>query len=346
MLHSGQAMKRLFQNANAWIAALLVLTLPLGAEAKGRSGGSRSSSSSSHSYSSSRSSSGSSRSYSSGSGKSYSSSGSGKSYSSGSLWSDSNRHGYGSGSSYASGSGRLFSSGSSKDGAPAKSTSAASKAPSSSGFSFDNAAARAKKEEVSRNQYNQFKQSQGGTATASSSDRSGVYVRPPSIPSTSQTTYRPRLYVPNTIILSQRPARLYGVFSPYWYRPVVVYNDPYGSLFWWWLLDQSIDDRAWWAYHHRYDMDSARYQALMASDQQLQARVAQLEAQQVARDPNYTPRKVDQDLMYSDQAVARAQANRPTTMGVITFWVFAVPMALGVCAVFIWLIWFKRWKTA
>ncbi len=74
-------------------------------------------------------------------------------------------------------------------------------------------------------------------------------------------------------------------------RPVVIYHDPYNSLFWWWLLDRSLDDRAWWAYHHRYDMDPARYQALVAQDQQLEARVEQLEAQQAPRDPSLHARR-------------------------------------------------------
>jgi len=30
---------------------------------------------------------------------------------------------------------------------------------------------------------------------------------------------------------------------------------------------------------------------------------------------------------------------------VISFWVFGIPLALGFCAFFIWLIWFKRWQT-
>ena len=136
------------------------------------------------------------------------------------------------------------------------------------------------------------------------------------------------------------------MFNPYSSRPWVVYHDPYSSLFWWWLLDRSLDDRAWWAYHHRYDMDPARYQALVATDQQLEARVEQLEAQQAPRDPNYVPAGLDRDLMYSDQYVARAYSNRPTMLGVIAFWVLGVPMALAFVAFFIWLIWFKRWQTA
>ncbi len=140
--------------------------------------------------------------------------------------------------------------------------------------------------------------------------------------------------------------RTYNVFNPYWTRPTVIYHDPYNSFFWWWLLDRSLDDRARWAYHHRYDMDPARYQALVANDQPLEARVAELEAQQAPREPDYVPTGLDRDLMYSDQYVTRSYSNRPTTSGQFAFWVLAIPTALGVSAFFIWLIWFKRWQTA
>jgi hypothetical protein len=93
-------------------------------------------------------------------------------------------------------------------------------------------------------------------------------------------------------------------------------------------------------------MDPARYQALVASDQQLEARVETLEAQQSPRDPNYVPGGLDRDLMYSDHYVARAYSNRPTALGVVAFWLLAVPTAVGVSGLFIWLVWFKRWQTA
>jgi len=125
-----------------------------------------------------------------------------------------------------------------------------------------------------------------------------------------------------------------------------MYHDPYNSFFWWWLLDRALDDRASWAYHHRYDMDPARYQALVAHDQQLEQRVAQLEAEQVPRNPNYTPPGVDQDLMYSDRHVTKAYTNRPTASGRIVFWVLGVPLAAGACGFFVWLIFFKRWQPA
>jgi hypothetical protein len=136
------------------------------------------------------------------------------------------------------------------------------------------------------------------------------------------------------------------VFNPYAARPVVIYRDPYDSLFWWWLLDRPLEERAYWTYHHRYDMDPARYQALVANDQQLETRVEQLEAQQTARDPNYVPAGLTQDLMYSDRYVAHAYSNRPTPAGAVAFWVLGAPVLLGFTALFIWLVWFKRWQPA
>jgi hypothetical protein len=163
----------------------------------------------------------------------------------------------------------------------------------------------------------------------------------------SSRSYRRWTYVPDTVVIQTRPTRIWSVFQPYWYRPMVVYHDPYSSFFWWWLLDRSIEDQAWWAYHHRYDMDQARYQALLASNQQLQARVEQLETQQpVPRDSTYTPTNLDRDLMYSDQYVNQSYNNRPTAAGRIAFWAFAVPGAIGACWFFIWLIWLKRWQIA
>ncbi len=157
---------------------------------------------------------------------------------------------------------------------------------------------------------------------------------------------RSTVYIPDTVTISTRPVRIYNYYSPYYSRPWVAYNDPYNSFFWWWLLDRSLDDRAYWAYHHRYDMDPARYDALMATDQQLETRVAQLEAQQAPRDATYVPPGIDRDLMYSDQYVTHNYHNRPTSAGVIFFWILAVPCALVIVGFFIWLIWFKRWQTA
>jgi hypothetical protein len=228
-------------------------------------------------------------------------------------------------------------------------------------FTFDQAAARARKEEASQSKFTQFKEAQLPPPTAPtevarstalsveplpSSDAPSYRVQPPPLPVSSGRSYQSATYVPDAGTLSSRSVRFYNVFNPYASRPVVIYHDSYNSLFWWWLLDRSLDDRASWAYHHRYDMDPARYQALVANNQELETRVEQLEVQQAPRDPNYTPPGVDQDLMYSDRHVTQAYSNRPTTSGVVAFWLLAAPTALAVSGFFIWLIWFKRWQTA
>ena len=171
---------------------------------------------------------------------------------------------------------------------------------------------------------------------------------PPPVTTTrsADDSYRRRVYVPDRDTIFTRPARGYSVFYPYVSRPVVVYQDPFNSFFWWWLLDRTLDDRAAWAYHHRYEMDPARYQSLVATNQQLEQRISQLEAQQVPRDPNYVPPGIDRDLMYSDHAVAKTYANRPTHSGRIAFWVVAIPLAAGAGYFLVWLVFLKRWQTA
>ena len=284
--------------------------------------------------------------------KSFSSS-SGKSYSASSSQDDDNRRGYSSAKSYTSGAGHTFSSSSGTESATAVAAPAKKPAPVSnpSSFTFDTAAARARKEEASKQDFTRFKDSQLPRPNApsdisrSTANTPSYKVTPPPVPGSSDRPYRPRVYIPDAVTLSSRPVRIYNVFNPYYSRPVVVYHDPYNSFFWWWLLDRSLDDRAWWTYHHRYDMDPARYEALVANDQQLEARVAQLEAQQAPRDPDYTPPGLDRDLMYSDRHVDRAYSNRATTSGKVAFWLFGIPLAIGASGFFIWLIWFKRWPT-
>ena len=288
--------------------------------------------------------------------------GSGRSYSSGSSWSDSGRHSYTSARSYSSGAGHTFTSPFVNHDLALATPSQPKSEPDSRApsFTFDQAAARARREEASGAKFKQFKESQlplpaspseVARSTAPSAvpnsvpDAPSYRVKAPPLPVSPGGSYQSIAYVPDASTLSSRPVRIYNVFNPYTSRPVVIYRDPYNSLFWWWLLDRSLDDRAWWAYHHRYDMDPARYQALVAQDQQLEARVEQLEAQQTPRDPNYTPPGVDRDLMYSDRYVEQTYSNRPTTMGVVAFWVLAIPTALAVSGFFIWLIWFKRWQT-
>jgi hypothetical protein len=386
ILRESKGMNRGMQKLKCWLAVMLLASGVLSrSEAKSyssggshsysshssSSGGSHSFSSGSHSFSSGG---GSTRTSSSGGGSHNSSStftpsrssgsspgssksfnsGGGKSYSSGSSGSDNDRRGYSSGKSYSSSDEHIFKTAAGKANAsPVSPVRKAASDSGSSGLTYDTAAARARKEEASKKEFTRFKDSQlpnangPGSGSRPGSDSSSYGGKPPIIGGGGGGgAYRGGRYIPDSYTLSTRPVRIYNVYNGYYSRPWVTYSDPYNSFFWWWLLDRSLDDRAYWAYNHRYDMDPARYQALLAHDQQLEARISDLEGQQVARDPTYVPAGLDRDLMYSDHYVARAYNNRPTTGGRVAFWVLGLPLAAGMCGFFIWLIWFKRWQTS
>ena len=153
-------------------------------------------------------------------------------------------------------------------------------------------------------------------------------------------------------------------YPTYYSRPLVVYNDPYNSFFWLWLLDRSADDRAYWAYHHSYDMDPARYQELLTRDGQLEARIRQLEQQKVPRDPTYTPPALrdNTDLMYADDYVdavynpqpvpvaspGRSYSSRSSgdgsVFGRVFFWMFLILMIGAFIGLGVWLVFYKRWN--
>jgi hypothetical protein len=134
--------------------------------------------------------------------------------------------------------------------------------------------------------------------------------------------------------------------------PVVVYRDPYSSLFWLWLLQQDLDRQARWAYHHRHVMDERRYHDLLARDNRLQSRIEELEAEDLPRDPTQVPEGVDPDLVYSDEYVEAVYNPQPPPAlpprplpetaddGGSVWMVFVV---IGVIAFLIWLVFIKRW---
>jgi hypothetical protein len=128
--------------------------------------------------------------------------------------------------------------------------------------------------------------------------------------------------------------------------PVVVYHDPYSNWFWWWLLTRDQNTRAAWAYNHQTDMDPARYRDLLAKDQQLEARIRDLEAKKQPRDPTYSPAGVDPDLMYDDgfvEAAVNPQPAPPPPSRTLPGAVWRILFILAVMAFLVWLVFIKRW---
>lgn len=288
-----------------------------------------SSSSSGKSYSSS------SKSYSSpsSSGKSYSSSrksssspsyksSSGKTYSSGSPSTSSSKSGYSSSPtrstpststpSYSSSSGRSYSSG-------AKSSSSAkpetSKKPSSGGW-FDELS-HSGKEQDSKNTYSppspppappkiSYKTPTGATREYDYGGSSEKLKE-----SVNYDRYQ------------RYDNRNRETFSRYANQPIAgttTYNDPINIWFWMWLMDQSLDSKANWAYNHRSEIDDARYNELLAKNVGLKEKIAELEKTGVNKNTGYVPPGLenDPDLQYNKDYVE--QVTNPVNWDSIFFW--------------------------
>lgn len=138
---------------------------------------------------------------------------------------------------------------------------------------------------------------------------------------------------------------------------VVLYNDPYHTLLNYWLMQRAAEERARWVYNHRDSMDPRRYQDLREKDRQLEERVRELEATQTPREPAYTPKGIDPDLVYNERYAEAAynpkkvespppepeptvpQPPRPSIL-------LRVLTVLGLVALFafvVWLVFIKRW---
>jgi hypothetical protein len=147
----------------------------------------------------------------------------------------------------------------------------------------------------------------------------------------------------------QRERQFYGSYWNGWYsaRPIYYYHDPFSNLFWYWLMSQSFNTQAQWAYNHRDMMDDARYRDLLAHDARIEQEIRSLEQQGVRPDPTHTPQAMPPDLMYDDNYVQavynpQPQAGRPAGAGFIHS-LSRFLLIVGVILALMWLVFFKRW---
>jgi hypothetical protein len=136
-------------------------------------------------------------------------------------------------------------------------------------------------------------------------------------------------------------------FGPYTGLPGGSYHDPFSTWFWLWLMAQNLDVQSRWMYHHRHEMDEARYRDAIQKNKELQERIEKLERDGEKRDPGYTPPGVDTDLMYSDEYAEAAYnpqgiALDELILGAFRFLVRSA-LFLGITFFLIWFVFFKRW---
>ena len=265
----------------------------------------------------------------------------GGSYSSGSKSSSSSRSSGSSSRSYSSSSsGKSYSSGS-----KSSPSSSGSKSGSSSGFKSSSSSSSSKG-------FSFFGKAEKAQAKANSKETFAKYK------STQQN--RPDSWQPAGYdYLKSQPKETYAtrttrqqtVFKTYVSQPMqpqVVYRDTWNPYFWMWMMDHR-DRQAEWVYNHRSEISDERYKELTAKNKDLEAQVKALEDKKVAKDPNYAPKEIDKDLMYSDDYVkaVQEQADEPKDDASDFNWflwllVFPASIAFGGWAIYA--IFFKKRK--
>lgn len=137
--------------------------------------------------------------------------------------------------------------------------------------------------------------------------------------------------------IASRATRQSSTFSGY--SPAGSYSDSISPFFWGFLLSQSLQSQAAWAYHHKDEMSEERYRDLVAKNAALGAELEKLKGQE--KDPNYTPKGVDPDLMYKEEVVAEEPE---MSWGQIRQLVARVLGAVFLLGGSIWLVFFKKWR--
>ena len=135
--------------------------------------------------------------------------------------------------------------------------------------------------------------------------------------------------------------RASGFYGGYYGHPVY-YNDHFSPFLWGWIMSDAMNShqRAIWMYNHQSDMDSSRYQAMLAKDASLQAEINALKAQNAVRDPSYVPPQMQDnpDVMFNKEFVEAsynpvATAPKSTWFGFL-FWTVTILTVGGILVYF------------
>lgn len=177
----------------------------------------------------------------------------------------------------------------------------------------------------------QQQQETRGAATQASAPRTSDHFRSNSS-STGQQRIRDLKRDLNYERMQNRELRAQQFYGPRYYNSPapMMYHDSFNPWFWMWLMNQNHSTRAETIYHHRDEMDPERYKELLAKDAALEAKVKELEAQGVKKDPSYVPPELkdNKDLMYSDAAV-KAAYDEDHSSSFPWFWTIVVVVVVG-----------------
>jgi hypothetical protein len=127
-------------------------------------------------------------------------------------------------------------------------------------------------------------------------------------------------------------------------QPIIYVGGGYSSLFWYSMLDWSLERRAAWLYHNQYTIDSALYNQQL-QNAELRVEIERLKARNVSVNKSYVDPEFNNnvDLMYDDNYVQAVYNPKIVTS---TSWYTGLMIFLIFCGLFllIWVLFFKKFN--
>lgn len=230
---------------------------------------------------------------------------------------------------------------------------------------FDSAANNARQQEESAKKFkasttpkSEYKTPTGQTVAINSND-AGV--------KTIRQNLDPERYATRSTRVEHHYHNYYGDrYGYYRTQPYVYVGGGYDSIFWYAMMDWSLERRAMWMYNHQNTINQQLYAQQMADNAQLRAEVEALKLRGQAVNPHYVDPEftADPDVMYSEDYVNAAYNPEPepvvstppvgrgivheqrvlvqsSGMGWILLYVFG---GLGLTALFVYIVFIHDWK--
>ena len=128
-------------------------------------------------------------------------------------------------------------------------------------------------------------------------------------------------------------------------RPYIDIGGGYSPIFWYMMMDWSMERRAQWMYNNQSNMNQQLYQQELAKNAQLRTQVESLKTKG-APDPTYVDPefKNDPDLQYSDEFVAAAYNPESSNVGLVFLWILGGICLSSILFLAYYLVFVKDWK--
>ena len=197
--------------------------------------------------------------------------------------------------------------------------------PNNKSQKFDSQASTEKKKQDSAKAYAaanpkpSYKTPSGETVKINSTDAGVNHVR----------TLDSNKYSNRTVRVENHYHNYYGPrYDYYRSQPYVYVGGGYSALFWYSMMDWSLERRAMWMYNNQNSINAQLYQQQLADNAQLRAEVEALRIRGTTVNPHYVDPeyKENPDLMYSDEYVHAAYNPQSSSGGWLVLW-----LTLGMC---------------